>query len=94
MSLDRKWFMDDVEATILDALRTKVGANARVTDELARLSVDSLAMAELALEVEQRLKIRLDEGVLEQRTVQDLIGYVQKLIAKQKQSSNPAATPR
>lgn len=77
--------MDDVEATVLEALHAKVGSRAQLTDELARLSVDSLAMAELALEMEQRLKIRLDEGVLEQRTVKDLVRYAQKLVDQQKQ---------
>jgi acyl carrier protein len=82
--------MDDVEATVLEALKAKVGPRAQLTDDLARLSVDSLAMAELALEIEQRLKIRLDEGVLEQRTVKDLVHYAQKLVEKQK----PAASSK
>ena len=80
--------MDDVETTVLEALKRKVGPRAELTDELARLSVDSLAMAELALEIEQRLKIRLDEGVLEQRTVKDLVHYAQKLVDKQKQAAS------
>ena len=80
--------MDDVEATILDTLHAKVGSRAQLSDDLAKLSIDSLAMAELALEVEQRLKIRLDEGVLEQRTVKDLVCYVEKLVEKQKQAAN------
>ena len=87
----------DVQAMILDALRSKVGVSARPTDELARLSIDSLAMAELALDIEQRLKVRLDEGVLDQKTVQDLVAYVQKLIEKQASqppSAQPAAAPR
>jgi acyl carrier protein len=80
-------FMDEVEATILDALHDKVGSRAQLTDDLSKLSIDSLAMAELALEIEQRLKIRLDEGVLEQRTVKDLVRYAQKLVEKQKQAA-------
>ncbi|MGI8982703.1 MAG: acyl carrier protein [Pirellulaceae bacterium] len=78
--------MDEVEATVLEALKAKAGSRAPLTlaDDLARLSIDSLAMAELALEIEQRLKIRLDEGVLEQRTVKDLVHYAQKLVEKQK----------
>jgi acyl carrier protein len=76
-------FMDDVEATILDALHAKVGTRAQLSDDLATLSIDSLAMAELALDLEQKLKIRLDEGVLEQRTVNDLVHYARKLVEKQ-----------
>jgi acyl carrier protein len=82
--------VDEVEATILEALKAKVGPRAQLADDLSRLSIDSLAMAELALEIEERLKIRLDEGVLEQRTVKDLIRYAQKLVEKQK----PAASSK
>ena len=80
--------MDDVEATVIEALKTKVGPRAQLADDLSRLSIDSLAMAEVALEIEQRLKIRLDEGVLEQRTVKDLVSYAQKLVDKQKQAAS------
>lgn len=86
--------MDDVEATILDALKAKVGGQPKLADELARLSIDSLAMAELALEIEQRLKIRLDEGVLEQKTVQDLVKYTQGLVDRTNDKSKPAASGR
>ena len=80
--------MDDVEATVLEALHAKVGDRVQLTVDLARFSIDSLAMAELALEIEQRLKIRLDEGVLEQRTVKDLVHYAQKLVTKQNQTTS------
>jgi acyl carrier protein len=81
-------FMDDVEATVLAALHAKVGSPAQLTDDLTRLSIDSLAMAELALEIEQRLKIRLDDGVLDQRTVKDLVCYAQSMVEKQKQATS------
>jgi acyl carrier protein len=81
--------MEDVQATVLESLATKVGCQAKITDDLAQLSVDSLAMAELALELEQRLKIRLDDGVLDQKTVKDLVGYVQSLVDKQKAPTGP-----
>ena len=84
----RQTIMDDVQATILEALYAKVGVHAQLTDDLATLSIDSLAMAELALEIEQRLKIRLDEGVLEQRTVSDLVQYIQKLVDQRKQATS------
>lgn len=80
--------MDDVETTVLEALKTKVGARVQISDDLTRLSIDSLAMAELALEIEQRLKIRFDEGVLEQKTVKDLVRYAQNLVEKQKQAAS------
>lgn len=81
--------MEDVQATVLEALAAKVECRPLITDDLAKLSVDSLAMAELALEIEQRLKIRLDDGVLDQTTVKDLVAYVQALVDKQKAPAGP-----
>ena len=85
--------MEDVEATVLDALASKVECRAKLTDNLASLSIDSLAMAELALEIEQRLKIRLDEEVLEQRTVEDLVHYTQALVDKRKKTATQPDAP-
>ena len=79
--------MEDVQATVLEALASKAECRAQITDDLAKLSIDSLAMAELALEIEQRLKIRLNDEVLDQRTVKDLVDYVQALVDKQKVST-------
>ena len=81
--------MEDVQATVLEALATKAECRALITDDIAKLSIDSLAMAELALEIEQRLKIRLNDEVLDQRTVKDLVDYVQALVDKQKASASP-----
>ncbi|MCE9528771.1 MAG: acyl carrier protein [Planctomycetales bacterium] len=81
--------MEDVQATVLEALASKAECRAQITDDLAKLSIDSLAMAELALEIEQRLKIRLDDEILDQRTVKDLVSYVQALVDKQKASAKP-----
>jgi acyl carrier protein len=81
--------MEDVQATVLEALASKAECRAQITDDLPKLSIDSLAMAELALEIEQRLKIRLDDEVLDQRTVKDLVSYVQALVDKQKAAASP-----
>ena len=78
--------MEDVEATVLQVLASKAEVRARPTDDLASLSIDSLAMAEMALELEQRLNIRLDEGLLEQRTVADLVHYTQALVDQRKRT--------
>lgn len=76
--------MEDVQATVLEVLATKLECRPLITDDLAKLSVDSLAMAELAVEIEQRLKIRLNDDVVDQRTVKELVAYVQALVDKQK----------
>ena len=81
-------YTDNVEAIVVNALAAKVDTQPHLSDELLRLSVDSLAMAELALEIEQKLKIRLDERVLDQNTVGELVNYVRGLV--QKQGQRPA----
>ena len=81
--------MEDVQATVLEAIASKAECRAQITDDIAKLSIDSLAMAELALEIEQRLKIRLNDEVLDQRTVKDLVSYVQALVDKQRATPSP-----
>ncbi len=78
--------MDEVETVILTALAAKVESRPALTDELLSLSIDSLAMAELALEIEQKLKVRLNDGILEQKTVGDLVKYVKALVARRGQA--------
>ena len=81
--------MEDVQATVLEAIASKAECRAQITDDIAKLSIDSLAMAELALEIEQWLKIRLNDEVLDQRTVKDLVSYVQALVDKQRATPSP-----
>ena len=75
--------MDEVESVILSALAAKTGRQPKLTDDLARLAVDSLAMAEIALEIEQKLQVKLDEGILDQPTIGDLVTHVAALRRKQ-----------
>lgn len=68
--------MDAIEEEILGALRSELGRDATLTDSLDRLGVDSLRMAELASELENRFRFKVDEEVLELETVQELVDYV------------------
>jgi len=71
--------MDDIEATILSSIETHTEMRPKLTDELALLNFDSLAMAETAHDIEQKLRIRLDDRLLDQRTVGELVQYVRQL---------------
>lgn len=75
--------MDDIEAIILSSIETHTEMRPKLTDELALLNFDSLAMAETAHDIEQKLHIRLDDRLLDQRTVAELIDYVRQLRADQ-----------
>jgi acyl carrier protein len=75
--------MDEVESVILSAMEAKIARRPKLSDDLLRVGIDSLAMAEIALEIEQRLGVRLNEGILDQETVGDLIKHVSQLRQKQ-----------
>lgn len=75
--------MDEVQSVIVNAIRAKVGGQPQPDDSLALLDLDSLAMAEVTLEIEQQLKLRLDESVLEARTVSELCERVRRCRQKQ-----------
>lgn len=71
--------MDDLCQQLLDMIRQKAGRDVVPTDSFDGLQLDSMAMAELACEVEQRLAIRTDEGVLECETVEQFVRYAWSL---------------
>lgn len=71
--------MDEVESVILTAIEAKVDRRPKLSDDLIRVGIDSLAMAEIALEIEERLGVRLTEGVLDQETIGELVEHVRKL---------------
>jgi acyl carrier protein len=75
--------MDEVESLILAAIEAKVARRPQLSDDLLRVGIDSLAMAEIALEIEERLGVRLNEGVLDQETIGDLIRHVAQLRQQQ-----------
>ena len=76
--------VDEVQGVIVDAIRAKVGGQPTLDDSLALLDIDSLAMAEITLEIEQKLQLRLDESVVEAQTVGELTELVRR--RKQQQS--------
>lgn len=77
--------MDEVESVVRSTIASKTRRPAELADELSRLGLDSLAMAEVALEIEQRLAIRIDEGILDQRTLGDLVEHVRMLRSGERQ---------
>ncbi len=81
--------MDEVETVILAAIEAKIARRPKLSDDLIRIGLDSLAIAEIALEIEQHLGVRLSEGVLDQETVGDLVHHVRILRQKQSPAQGP-----
>ncbi len=75
--------MEDVRQQVLGLLKKKAGKPVALSDSLADLQLDSLAMAELAYEIEQTLGIRTDEEVLDCNTVEEFINYAVRLKIRQ-----------
>ena len=70
--------MDEVETIILTSIETHVQVRPKLSDEMLLLGVDSLALAETTHQIEQELKVRLDDRLLDQKTVGELINYVRE----------------
>jgi acyl carrier protein len=70
--------MESVKTEVLQALTAKFGGCPQMADELASFGVDSLGMAELIAEFEERFHIKADEEILGIETVAELIRYVEK----------------
>lgn len=75
--------MEDIRQQVLGLVRKKTGKSVAPSDTFADLQLDSLAMAELAYEIEQALGIRTDEEVLDCNTVEEFIDYAIRLKARQ-----------
>jgi acyl carrier protein len=68
--------MSDTESTVLATIKAYTGqrADVRTEDRLEDLGIDSLDRVELAIELEERLDIEIDDDAIEQvTTVGDLI---------------------
>jgi acyl carrier protein len=63
---------------LIALLKQKFGGDPQPGDSLAGLELDSLGMAELSLELERKFEIRIDESILDARTVVELVQYIDR----------------
>jgi acyl carrier protein len=75
-----KWGQDveSIEEILINQLSEKFGAKPELTDSLIFLGIDSVGMAELTFDIEQRFKISVDDTLLNVETVQDLADYIRE----------------
>jgi acyl carrier protein len=71
----------DVQETVAQLIQRKTGREPQNGDSLATLEIDSLAMAELTVELEQTFGVRVEEDILDVQTLQELSEYVDRKIA-------------
>lgn len=73
--------MDRIETELLKTLTDELGRRPEIADPLSGLGIDSLRMAELAGELEERFEIRVDEELLDVDTVGELAQYVRTKVS-------------
>ena len=75
--------METIEEILINDLGEKFGTRPELEDSLLLLGIDSVGMAELTYDIEQRFHISIDDSLLEVDTVQDLANYIREKQAKQ-----------
>ncbi len=75
--------MDAILKRLLALFRGKFGPAVSIDDDFASLEIDSLALAELSLMVEQEFHVRLTDRVLDCTTIRELAELVSELQGKQ-----------
>ncbi len=73
--------MDQIQNDLSNLIEQKTGVRPQPQDTLDVLMIDSLAMAELTVEIEKHFGIRISEDVLEIQQYHELVGYVRRKVA-------------
>ena len=71
----------DVRQFVLDLVREKAGMEPQPNQPLGFSGIDSVTLAEVSYEIEQRFKVSIGEEAFEIETLNDLIEYVDQLNA-------------
>jgi acyl carrier protein len=67
---------EETQRKVVEYLSKVCAAPPELTDSLAIIGIDSVAMAEMTFEFEKRFGIRIDDEILDVDTVDQLIRYV------------------
>ena len=80
------WTTAQTDQLVIELLQTKFGTRLTREDPLTLLDLDSLSMAEFSVELERAFGVRVDEKILEARTVGELSEYIRSLRQRGPQS--------
>ena len=70
--------MDDLEAKLVEAVADRTGSAPGLDDDLNRLGLDSVDMANFVREIEDRFHIRVDEEIFDVQTLEELARYIRE----------------
>ena len=73
--------MSQVHNDLIELIEAKTGYRPQLGDTLDAMKIDSLAMAELTVEIEKTFGIRIDEDVLDVGDFQGLVQYIERKCA-------------
>lgn len=82
---NRGLVVENIEEILINSLGEKFGNQPELDDSLLMLGIDSVGMAELTYDIEQRFKISIDDTLLDVDTVQDLANYIRQKQSQQAQ---------
>jgi acyl carrier protein len=69
--------MSQIQTMVLELIRGKTGVCPQSDDTFDSLKIDSLAMAELTVEIEKAFAIRVDEDIMDVVSIEDLVAYIE-----------------
>jgi acyl carrier protein len=75
----RNEHMESFEATqaqVLSYLEKVCGTMPQLTDSLALIGIDSVAMAEMTFDFEKQFSFKITDDILDVETVEELVRYV------------------
>ena len=85
--------MDQIQHELSTLIEAKTGVQPQPQDTLDVLMIDSLAMAELTVEIEKAFGIRIGEDVLEVHQYHQLVDYVRREGGRQPKGMIPTRAP-
>ncbi len=74
--------MKQIEDKLFGLIEAKTGTRPRLDDTMDVMKIDSLAMAELTVEIEKAFDIHIDDEVLDVDDAQGLVEYIKRKSAE------------
>jgi acyl carrier protein len=69
--------MNQIQDKLLELIQRKTGFVPALDDSFDALKIDSLAMAELTVEIEKVFDIRVREDITDVNSIRELVAYVE-----------------
>ena len=67
----------EIEAHLIALFHERYGISLTASADLSQIGMDSVAMAEFVMELEERFDVRMDQDVFDVDTISDLAGYIE-----------------